>query len=79
MRHSQKEVRELVKSVARGIQVCENNEQVGFHWAGRWIDLDKKKVEKVMSNGVELAIKSLGRSAATQEFQRYGVSIENRS
>ena len=78
MRHSQKEVRQLVKSVARGIQVCENNEHAGFHWAGRWIDLDKKKVGKAMSKGVELAIKSLGRSAAAQEFQRYGVSIENR-
>jgi hypothetical protein len=78
MRHSQKEVRQLVKSIARGIRVCEDNEQVRFHWAGRWIDIDKKKAEKVMSKGVELAIKSLSRSAATQEFQRYGVSIENR-
>ena len=71
------EVRKLVKSVARGIRVCENNEQLRFHWAGRWFDIEKEKAEEAMSKGIELAIKSLGRSVATQEFQRYGVSIEN--
>ena len=69
--------RDFIRSIARGLRVCQDNEEVGFWFAGRWFDLDKEKAEKIMNNGVELIIKKLGKSKAISEFQRYNVIIEN--
>ena len=76
MPSSHKEARQLVKSIARGIRVCENNDQLRFHWAGRWFDIEKERAEAAMNKGVELIVKTLGKSKAVQEFQHYGVSIQ---
>ena len=69
----------FIKSIARGLRVCQNNDEVGFWWAGRWFDIEKETAEKAMNKGVELIIKKLSKSKAISEFKRYNVSIENRS
>ena len=67
----------FIKSIARGLRVCQNNDEVRFWWAGRWFDIVKETAENIMDKGVELIINKLGKSKAVNEFKRYNVSIEN--
>lgn len=75
---ARRDARAAARSTSRAARVLSRFKEVGFRFGGRWFDIPREKIERMIASGVSHVFDVLGESEGIEEFRKHRIAIENK-